>query len=225
MLHVCIYVLTMNSEVGVWSKPPWYLQLTLERQIQPPWGIFDVLCCQAANCTLVTSSLRLVDKRSRSWLQRSYARLRGVTGARMKRRGFAKKDGSAVEEDSTLYIFRRIRLVCFQVSLCVINIFLSFSALIVLIFASRCARVTACDSHQLSLCQAGCKWCHFQHWYPRWCHSFRSAIEEMPAGLLGGVCKGRKEDRDGVWNWQDSGHEGVGGQCLRKGFLVLVYAK
>ena len=69
----------------------------------------------------------------------------------MKRRGFAKEDGSAVEKDSTLNIFRRIRLVCFQVLLCFINIFLSFSALIVLIFASRCARVTACDSHQLSL--------------------------------------------------------------------------
>ena len=51
--------------------------------------------CQAANCTLVTSSLRLVDKRSRSWPQRSSAQLRGVTRTRMKRRGFAKKDGLA----------------------------------------------------------------------------------------------------------------------------------
>ena len=45
----------------------------------------------------------------------------------------------------------------------------------------------------------------------------------MSAGLFGGLCKGCKEDRDGLWNWEDSCHEGVGGQCLWKGFLVLVY--
>ena len=63
------------------------------------------LCCQAANCSLVTSSLRLVGKRSRSWLQRSYAQLRGVTRTIMRRRGFVKEDGSAAVEDSTFDIF------------------------------------------------------------------------------------------------------------------------
>ena len=44
----------------------------------------------------------------------------------------------------------------------------------------------------------------------------------MPAGLLGGLCKGRKEDRDGLRNWEDSCHEGVGGQCVWKSFLVAL---
>ena len=95
------------------------------------------LWCEAANCTLVTSSLRLVDKRSRSWLQRSFAQLRGVTCTTVKRRGFVKKDGSAAVDDSTLDIFSRIRLVkfdgCFTSSLL-------FSALTVLIIASGCAK-------------------------------------------------------------------------------------
>ena len=61
--------------------------------------------CQAANCTLVTSNLWLLDKRSRSWLQRSYAQLRGVTRTMIKRRGFVKKYGSAAVEDSTFDVF------------------------------------------------------------------------------------------------------------------------
>ena len=61
--------------------------------------------CQAANCTLVTSNLWLLDKRSRSWLQRSYAQLRGVTRTMIKRRGFVKKYGSAAVEDSTFDAF------------------------------------------------------------------------------------------------------------------------
>ena len=47
----------------------------------------------------------------------------------------------------------------------------------------------------------------------------------MPAGLLGSLCKGCAEDRDGVWNWEDACHEGAGGQYVRKSFLVLVYAR
>ena len=84
-----------------------YVQLRLERQFNDQEFVLVLLplCCQATNWTLVTSSLRLVDKRSRSWLQRSCAQLRGVTRTMMKRRGFVKKDGSAVEEDSTLDIF------------------------------------------------------------------------------------------------------------------------
>ena len=45
----------------------------------------------------------------------------------------------------------------------------------------------------------------------------------MPAGLLGGLCKGCEEDRDGLWNWEDACHERVGGQCVWKSFLALVY--
>ena len=182
----------------------------------PLWG-------QAANCTLVTSSLRLVDKRSRSWLQRSSAQLRGVTRTRMKRRGFVKKEGSAAEEDSSFDIFWRTRLLKFH------ECFTQFLTV-------RCPHCTYCESrvavwewqHVTAtsyLWQAGCKWCHFQQRYPRWCHSFGSTIEKMPTGLLGGVCKGCKEDRDGLRNWENACHEGVGGQCVRKSFLMLVYAK
>ena len=67
--------------------------------------MFLPLWCQGANCTLITSSLRLVDKGSRSWLQRSYAQLRGVTRTIMKRQGFFKEYGSAAVEDSTFDIF------------------------------------------------------------------------------------------------------------------------
>ena len=69
------------------------------------------------------------------------------------------------------------------------------------------------------LWQAGCKWCRFKQRHPRWCHSFGSTVEEMPAGLLGGLCKGREEDRDGLRNWEDTCHERVGGQHFWKGFL------
>ena len=47
----------------------------------------------------------------------------------------------------------------------------------------------------------------------------------MPTGLLGGLCKGCKEDRDGLRNWENTYHERVGGQCVRKSSLVLVCAK
>ena len=43
----------------------------------------------------------------------------------------------------------------------------------------------------------------------------------MPAGLLGGLCKGCEEDRDGLRNQENACHEGVGQQCVRKSFLVL----
>ena len=47
----------------------------------------------------------------------------------------------------------------------------------------------------------------------------------MPTGLLRGLCKGRKEDRDGLWNWENACHEGAGRQCVRKSSLVLVCVK
>ena len=45
----------------------------------------------------------------------------------------------------------------------------------------------------------------------------------MPAGLLGGLCKGRKEDRHGLRNWENACDEGVGRQCVWKSSLVLVH--
>ena len=107
--------------------------------------------CQAANCTLVTSNLWLLDKRSRSWLQRSYAQLRGVTRTMIKRRGFVKKYGSAAVEDSTVDVFFEKHCGWYGLSICFMNSFLLFNALIVLIIGCSCDRVTACDSHQLSL--------------------------------------------------------------------------
>ena len=44
----------------------------------------------------------------------------------------------------------------------------------------------------------------------------------MPTGLLGGVCKGCQEDRDGLRNWEDTCHEGVGRQCVWKSSLVAL---
>jgi len=44
----------------------------------------------------------------------------------------------------------------------------------------------------------------------------------MPKGLPGGMCEGCQEDRDGLWDRQDTSDEGVGQQGGRQSFLVLV---
>ena len=44
----------------------------------------------------------------------------------------------------------------------------------------------------------------------------------MSAGLLRDLCKGCKEDRDGLRNWEDACHERAGGQHFWKGLLSLV---
>ena len=91
---------TQTLEFG--ASPFHILNLHLRDKVNHQEAFFFLpLWCEAANCTLVTSSLRLVDKRARSWLQRSSAQLRGITRTTMKRRGLVKQDGSGAEDDST----------------------------------------------------------------------------------------------------------------------------
>ena len=160
---------------------------------------------EAEDCTLVTSSLQLVCKKSKAWLQRANAQFRSITPKMIQRRirddvALSFLTGSPQPRLSRNFksrtsIISRVQfgfpwgIVCHQVS-----------------HAGTCY-ILNLQRQAGHRCNGFCR--------SHGCGSRWSAPEAMPKGLPGGMCEGCQEDRDGLWDRQDASDEGVGQQCVR----------